>query len=67
MDCWHLVLMVSKMRRYRATFTGRKIGALGVSYRIETEVMGNDEDRARINLYDKFEHIKELRLCEVEA
>ncbi len=35
---------------------------LGISYRIETEVEASFEEAAALKLYDRFEHILDLRL-----
>lgn len=53
--------------RYRATFTGRKVGAIGVFYSISTEVEGSTPEQARLNLYERFDHIRDLTLTPVDA
>ncbi len=52
------------MNRYRAQFIGREIGAIGITYRIDTFVEGLNRENARINLYNRYEHISHLRLTE---
>lgn len=47
---------------YAATFLGRNLNALGVSHPQSTHCYGENEEQARINLYDRFEHISQLRL-----
>lgn len=61
--------------KYKAKFVGRKTGAIGVTYPIETETEGTDRAKAHLALYDRFEHISQLELtpvcdcddCEPEA
>jgi hypothetical protein len=48
--------------RYKATFTGRKVGAIGVFYPITAYLNGTDEESARLALYDNYEHISRLQL-----
>ena len=52
---------------YKAIFDGRKIGAIGVSGSITTEVKGENPEHARLKLYDRFDHIHQLKLTPVEA
>lgn len=52
--------------KYRATFTGRKLGAIGIFYSITAEVEGETEEQARLNLYERFEHIHGLKLAQLE-
>ena len=55
----------TKTRLYLASFTGRLIGAIGVSYQITDTTHGKDREEARLNLYDRYENIHGLRLTEV--
>jgi len=48
--------------KYIATFIGRKTGAIGSSYSITAETHGDNEDEARLNLYDRYEHIHRIKL-----
>jgi hypothetical protein len=52
---------------FRATFTGRKINAIGIMYPIVTLVTGSDEDMARLELYNTHEHVTRLKLEELEV
>lgn len=52
---------------YQATFTGRTVGAIGVFYPITTTVDGDNEDDARLRLYDRFDHIMGLKLTPIES
>jgi len=55
---------VEQIKTYSATFTGRTKNAIGITYKIQTTVEGTDEENARINLYDRFEHVIGLELKE---
>ena len=50
------------MKTYTARFTGRKVSAIGITYYIVTQVDGENEENAALNLYDRYEHISGLRL-----
>lgn len=52
------------MKTYTAIFTGRQVGAIGITYYIVTEVKGENEEKATIALYDRYEHISGLKLEE---
>ena len=52
------------MPTYTATFTGRRVHAIGVCYPVETTVTAETPTAARIALYDRYEHISGLRLQE---
>ena len=52
------------MKTYTAKFTGRKVGAIGIFYPITTTVQAENEEAARLKLYDKYEHIMGLKLTE---
>lgn len=56
---------VEQIKTYTATFNGRTKDAIGITYVITDTVDGTDEENARINLYDKYEHIRCLELKEV--
>ena len=51
--------------KYRAEFVGTEVGALGVASPITTEVEGEDEEQAELALYDRYEHIRDLKLTKV--
>ena len=51
--------------RYTARFNGKLQGAIGISYQIVTEVEGENEEQARINLYRTYEHIMRLELTPI--
>lgn len=50
------------LKTYNARFTGRKVGAIGVSDEWFTTTSGLTEEDARLRLYDRFEHIQGLKL-----
>ncbi len=52
------------MKTYRADFTGRTVGAIGITYKIKTTVQGDNLGAAQLALYDRFEHISALALTE---
>lgn len=45
------------MNTYLLTFKGRKIGAIGITYRMQEIVKAKDEEAAWLSLYDRYEHI----------
>lgn len=53
--------------KYNATFIGREVGAIGISYNITATVEGANEEAARLALYDRYEHILGLQLKAVET
>ena len=53
------------MRRYTADFTGRRVHATGLRYDVTgEECQGDNEESARIELYNRWEHITGLQLTE---
>jgi len=52
--------------KYKAKFNGRKINAVGIFYDIETTVDGDNEEQARLNLYERFDHIMKLKLTPID-
>lgn len=45
-----------------ASFIGRNVGAIGTFYRINTTVEASSSEEARLRLYDRFEHLTDLKL-----
>jgi hypothetical protein len=43
--------------KFRVRFTGREVGAIGITYEIETEVEIDIQDAVIMKLYDNYEHI----------
>jgi len=56
-----------ELKTYRASFTGRKNGDLGISYRHDLLVQGYDEKSALVNLYKTHEHILLFSLTEAQS
>jgi hypothetical protein len=50
--------------KYVATFSGRKVGALGVWSRFTVEVEADNKEAAALKLYDTHEHISDFKLVE---
>ncbi len=44
-------------KSYTIKFKGRKNGASGIVYNITQTVSAEDQDKAVLKLYDKYEHI----------
>jgi hypothetical protein len=53
------------MKTYRASLHGRKKGAIGITYAIETTVTALNEAMALLALYDDYEHIRHATFTEV--
>ena len=50
---------------WRMRFKGRKVGSSeGIFYEIETIAKGKTTDEALLSLYDKYEHISNVRFDE---
>lgn len=55
------------MKTYRAYFTGRKVGSIGIIDSSQSDtVQARDKVQAMRKLYDKYEHISGLKLTEVD-
>jgi hypothetical protein len=50
------------LKKYKASFIGRKNDAIGKTYKISTIVEGNDENEAKLNLYNRYDLITNLKL-----
>jgi hypothetical protein len=48
--------------KYLAKFVGRKVNAIGVWQVFTDYVMADNEEQARIRLYDHYEHMSQLTL-----
>lgn len=51
---------------YLATFKGRRRNAIGKRYEVTAGAVGNNEDEARISLYENWEHITGLVLAPLD-
>lgn len=47
------------MPKYRIRFRGCTLGAIGIMYPIVAEVEAEDQEKAILKLYDKYEHIQQ--------
>lgn len=56
--------MNQELIKYRARFKGTTKGAIGIEYPIWTTVTANNKEKARVTLYERFDHIKFLTLYE---
>lgn len=45
------------MSRWKFTFVGRRKGAIGIFYEISAERDGETCEKARLALYDEFDHV----------
>lgn len=57
--------VLNVLRVFKVSFTGRKIGAIGIFYKIKTEVIAPNEatnEEIRLKLYENFEHISEFKI-----
>lgn len=55
------------MKKYQANFTGREVGAIGIFYDIKHVVEANNQEEAKLKLYDYYEHINNLSLTELQG
>lgn len=51
--------------KYLATFKGRKVGAIGITYYITASCEGDTKEAAILDLYKRYDHISQLTLTEV--
>lgn len=59
------------IKEFEITFTGRKLGAIGVTYAIKVRVHAINKDDAYSafirNAYAKYEHVSHVQVNEVQA
>jgi hypothetical protein len=48
--------------KYKIRFKGRTVGAIGITYRINTTVEAETPEAAQLKLYDKWDTITELEI-----
>ena len=53
------------MKTYSAIFYGKARGAIGIFVRYNTVVQGTDPENAKLNLYERYDHIHRLTLEEI--
>lgn len=55
------------MIKYRCTFTGRKVGAIGIFYRHTVEVTAHTPEAARLACYETHDHISDLVVTDLST
>lgn len=53
------------MKKYTISFTGKERNAIGISSKFTVTVEAEDEDKAILKLYDKFDHIQMPKIIKV--
>lgn len=53
------------MKTFECYFTGRKVGAIGAFCEFIVTVEAENEDAARLKLYDTHEHISKLMIRDI--
>jgi len=54
-----------RAKTFRVEFTGRVLGAIGIFCRYYETVTAADKEKAVLALYDRFEHIRVIKIEEV--
>lgn len=49
------------MKTFKLSFIGRKKGAIGVFFKIREKVIAENLEAAILKLYDKYEHITQIK------
>ncbi len=49
---------MAEKKQYEVIFLGKTKGAIGISYRIIATVEAEDEDGARLALYERYDHVQ---------
>ena len=44
--------------KYKITFSGKKRGAIGIFQQFEEIVCADNEEKAQLKLYEKYDHIR---------
>jgi hypothetical protein len=65
--CRTLLLKDQPMKTYICKFSARTRGALGVPQQWTREVQAEDEEAARLKLYDDFDHMSGFKAVEKPA
>lgn len=53
------------MHEYTFCFNGRRLGAIGTLSQFRVSVIAENDDLARLSLYDNFEHITVVSLLKI--
>lgn len=48
------------MKKFKLSFTGREVSAIGKTYKITATIEAENEKAAILKLYEKYEHIQSL-------
>ena len=51
-------------KTYEIHFNGREVNAIGITYPITQTVEAENEEKAILKIYDKFDHIHVIRITE---
>lgn len=54
------------MKIFKARFIGRQAGAIGRFEEVAVMVSAENKEKARLKLYDEYEHIQNLEIEEIE-
>ena len=54
------------MYKFTIEFYGRTKGAIGIFYTIRDSVEAETKDEAILKLYDKYEHIQQVKFISIE-
>lgn len=55
------------MNKYTFKFKGRLKNAIGIFYTITDSTIAEDEEKAKLKLYDKYEHIQQCKIIKIEV
>jgi len=50
------------MKIFKLSFIGRLKGAIGITYKIHETVKAENLEAAKLKLYDKYEHITQIKV-----
>lgn len=54
------------MNKYTIQFRGRTRNAIGIFYTIVDSVIAENKEQAELKLYDKYEHIIQVKILKIE-
>lgn len=55
------------MKTYRLAGWARKVGAIGIKSFFVCDIVAENEEQARLRLYDQYEHISQLCVVSVDG
>lgn len=53
---------MNKLNKYNCSFTGREVGAIGVFFHVNYTVEAKNEELAHLKIYDKYEHLTDVKI-----